>query len=50
MRDWLFQAAKNRFSEMVRRARVEGPRTVAVHGKADAYASSSGSQPTDLKI
>jgi prevent-host-death family protein len=44
MREWQLQDAKNRFSELVRCAREEGPQTVTVHGRpaavvlsADAY-------------
>jgi prevent-host-death family protein len=44
MSAWQLQNAKNRFSEVVKRARDEGPQTVTVHGKraamvlsADAY-------------
>jgi len=33
MSDWQLQTAKNRFSELVRKAREEGPQTVTVHGK-----------------
>jgi prevent-host-death family protein len=46
MREWQLQDAKNRFSELVRRARDEGPQSVSVHGKptavllsAEAYAA-----------
>ena len=46
MHEWQLQDAKNRFSELVRRAREEGPQTVTLHGKpaavvlsADAYAA-----------
>jgi prevent-host-death family protein len=46
MHEWQLQDAKNRFSELVRRAREEGPQTVTVHGKPaavvlspDAYAA-----------
>lgn len=46
MPEWQLQEAKNRFSEVVRRAREEGPQTVTVHGKPaavvlspDAYAA-----------
>ncbi len=46
MHKWQLQDAKNRFSELVRRAQAEGPQTVTVHGKpaafvlsADAYAA-----------
>ena len=44
--EWQLQDAKNRFSELVRRAREEGPQTVTLHGKpaavvlsVDAYAA-----------
>jgi prevent-host-death family protein len=33
MLDWQLQEAKNRFSEVVKRAREEGPQTVTVHGQ-----------------
>lgn len=33
MAEWQLQDAKNRLSEVVRRAREEGPQTVTVHGK-----------------
>jgi prevent-host-death family protein len=46
MHEWQLQDAKNRFSELVRCAREEGPQTVTVHGKpaavvlsADEYAA-----------
>jgi prevent-host-death family protein len=46
MHEWQLQDAKNRFSELVRRAQKEGPQTVTLHGKpaavvhpADAYAT-----------
>jgi prevent-host-death family protein len=32
VQDWQLQDAKNRFSEVVKRARDEGPQTVTVHG------------------
>ena len=32
MLDWQLQDAKNRFSEVVKRARDDGPQTVTVHG------------------
>ncbi|MGH7041041.1 MAG: type II toxin-antitoxin system Phd/YefM family antitoxin [Acetobacteraceae bacterium] len=45
MSDWQLQEAKNRFSEVIRRAAEEGPQTVTVRGKpaavvvsAEAYA------------
>jgi len=34
--DWQLQDAKNRFSEVVKRARDEGPQTVTVHGQRAA--------------
>jgi prevent-host-death family protein len=34
--DWQLQDAKNRFSEVVKRARDEGPQTVTVHGRPAA--------------
>jgi prevent-host-death family protein len=36
MLDWQLQDAKNRFSEVVKRARDDGPQTVTVHGKPAA--------------
>lgn len=46
MHEWQLQDAKNRFSELVRRAQADGPQTVTVHGKPaavvmspDAYAA-----------
>ena len=46
MSGWQLRDAKNKFSEVARRAQAEGPQTVAVHGKpaavvlsADAYAA-----------
>ena len=36
MQDWQLQDAKNRFSEVVKRARDEGPQTVTVHGQRAA--------------
>ena len=33
MQDWQLQDAKNRFSEVVKRARADGPQTVTVHGQ-----------------
>ncbi len=33
---WPLQEAKNRLSEVVRRARSEGPQTVTVHGRRTA--------------
>jgi prevent-host-death family protein len=43
---WQLQDAKNRFSEVVKRAQADGPQTVTVHGKpaavvlsAEAYAA-----------
>jgi prevent-host-death family protein len=53
MHEWQLQDAKNRFSELVRRAREEGPQTVTVHGKpaavvlsADAYAALTKPRPS----
>lgn len=53
MREWQLQDAKNRFSELVRRAREEGPQAVTVHGtpaavvlSADAYAALTGPRPS----
>jgi prevent-host-death family protein len=43
MHEWQLQDAKNRFSELVRRAREEGPQTVTVHGKAAAVVLSAES-------
>jgi len=52
MREWQLQDAKNRFNELVRRARDEGPQTVTVHGKptavvlsAEAYAALAHPRP-----
>lgn len=36
MQDWQLQDAKNRLSEVVKRARDEGPQTVTVHGQRAA--------------
>lgn len=41
MSDWQLQDAKNRFSEVVRRASDEGPQTVTVHGKPAAVVVSA---------
>lgn len=38
---WPLQDAKNRFSEVVRRARSEGPQTVTVHGRRAAVVLSA---------
>jgi prevent-host-death family protein len=53
MHEWQLQDAKNRFSELVRRAQAEGPQTVTVHGKpaavvlsADAYAALTRPRPS----
>jgi prevent-host-death family protein len=53
MREWQLQDAKNRFSELVRCAREEGPQTVTVHGKpaavllsADAYNALTAPRPS----
>jgi len=34
---WLLQDAKARFSEVVRRAKTEGPQLVTVHGREEAF-------------
>jgi prevent-host-death family protein len=36
MQAWQLQDAKNRFSEVVKRAREEGPQSVTVHGQPAA--------------
>ena len=41
MQDWQLQDAKNRFSEVVKRAREEGPQTVTVHGQRAAVVMSA---------
>jgi prevent-host-death family protein len=41
MREWQLQDAKNRFSELVRRAREDGPQAVTVHGRAAAVVLSA---------
>ncbi len=41
MQDWQLQEAKNRFSEVVKRAREEGPQTVTVHGQRAAVVVSA---------
>ena len=53
MREWQLQDAKNRLSELVRRAREEGPQSVTVHGKpaavvlsADAYSALTTPRPS----
>lgn len=53
MHEWQLQDAKNRFSELVRRARDEGPQSVSVHGKpaavvlsAEAYAALTQPRPS----
>lgn len=38
---WPLQDAKNRFSEVVRRARSDGPQTVTVHGRRAAVVLSA---------
>ena len=40
-RSWSVQDAKNRFSEVVKRARDEGPQTVTVHGQRAAVVVSA---------
>jgi prevent-host-death family protein len=39
--DWSLQDAKNRFSEVVRRARREGPQTVTLRGERAAVVLSA---------
>ncbi len=41
MNDWQLQDAKNRLSEVVKRAREEGPQTVTVRGKRAAVVLSA---------
>ena len=41
MTDWQLQDAKNRFSEVVKRAGDEGPQTVTVHGRRAAVVMSA---------
>jgi prevent-host-death family protein len=41
VQDWQLQEAKNRFSEVVKRAREEGPQTVTVHGQRAAVVMSA---------
>jgi len=50
---WQLQAAKQRFSELVERARSEGPQVVTKHGKeavvvvsAEEYRRLQGDRPT----
>lgn len=49
MQDWQLQDAKNRFSEVVKRARDEGPQTVTVHGKRAAVIVSANEFDTLTK-
>lgn len=53
MHEWQLQDAKNRFSELVRRAQAKGPQTVTVHGKPaavvlapDTYAALTKPRPS----
>lgn len=41
MVEWQFQEAKNRFSELVQRAKREGPQTVTLRGERAAVVLSS---------
>ena len=41
MQDWQLQDAKNRFSELVKKARDDGPQTVTVHGQRAAVVVSA---------
>ena len=39
--NWQLQEAKNKFSELVKRARTEGPQTVTVRGERQAVVMSA---------
>lgn len=41
MSDWQLQEAKNRFSEVIRKAAKEGPQTVTIRGKPAAVVVSA---------
>jgi prevent-host-death family protein len=41
VQEWQLQDAKNRFSEVVKRARDEGPQSVTVHGQRAAVVVSA---------
>jgi prevent-host-death family protein len=41
VQDWQLQDAKNRFSEVVKRGRDEGPQTVTLHGQRAAVVVSA---------
>ena len=41
MHEWKLQDAKNRFSELVRRAKDEGPQSVTLHGRRAAVVLSA---------
>jgi len=41
MQEWQLQDAKNRFSEVVKRSREDGPQTVTVHGRRAAVVLSA---------
>jgi prevent-host-death family protein len=43
-RVWSLQDAKAKFSEVVRRARSEGPQTVTVHGRAAVVITNAESE------
>ena len=49
MLDWQLQDAKNRFSEVVKRAREDGPQTVTVHGQRAAVVVSAADYDTLVK-
>ena len=49
MLDWQLQEAKNRFSEVVKRARDEGPQTVTLHGQRAAIVVSAADYDALLK-
>ena len=42
---WQLQEAKNRLSEVIRRARDEGPQTITVRGEPAAVVSSTDRKP-----
>jgi prevent-host-death family protein len=46
---WQLQDAKNRFSEVVKRAQADGPQTVTVHGKPAAVVLSAAAYAALMK-
>jgi prevent-host-death family protein len=48
--DWSLQDAKNRFSEVVRRARREGPQTVTLRGERAAVVLSAADYDASCAI